>query len=163
MDAITPETKQNRTARPALWLFLVVGVFAYGIVFWLQPSELTSRVINGQNDFVQLYAAARLAGSSNLYNGAALEQIQQEVANLKSEAIHYVRLPFYALFLRPLAWMPYRAAYASFQLINLLCFAWFLRQFVPGCPEIAAYASLSFPLYAMFLNGQDTGIVLALA
>src|SRR5262245_27529184 len=141
----TDRIVDTKRPHPSPWVFLAVGLCVYAIVLWLQPSEITSRIIYAQNDFVQLYAGARLVGSSNLYNNAAVEQIQQEVSGMQSGFIHYIRPPFYAFFLRPLAWIPYRAAYVLFQVINLLCFAWFLARFVPECRELAAFASLSIP------------------
>jgi len=146
-----------------LWLFLIVGLCTYAIVLSIQPWERTERILLGRNDFSQLYAGAKLAGGPDLYNGAAVEQIQREVAGFESADIHYLRLPFYALLLRPLSWLPYRAAYFLFQTINLLCFFWFLWQFIPASRELVVFASLSIPLYAMLQNGQDTGLLLFFA
>ena len=146
-----------------LWLFLIVGVCTYASVIWIQPRENTQRILLGRNDFSQLYAGAKLGGGPDLYNGAAVEQIQREEAGFESAYIHYLRLPFYALLLRPLSWLPYRVAYFLFQAINLSCFFWFLWQFIPASPELVAFASLSIPLYAMLQNGQDTGLLLFFA
>ena len=39
----------------------------------------------------------------------------------------------------------------------------FLWMFVPGCRELAGFASLSIPLMANLQNGQDATICLMLA
>jgi hypothetical protein len=154
---------QNKLNEKPLWLFLIIGLCVYGAVLYFQPWENIERILLGRNDFIQLYAGAKLVGTLNLYNGAALEQIQIEEAGMQSENIHYTRLPFYAFLLQPLTWLPYRAAYTLFQTINLLCFFWFLWQFIPASRELAAFASISLPLYAMLENGQDVGLLLFLA
>jgi hypothetical protein len=159
MNAIAPGKEIN--AAP-LWLFPIVGVCVYVVMLWLLPSESKERMLLGRNDFVAFYAGAKLVGNADPYDGAAVERIQREVAGMQSGHLHYIRLPFYGYFLRPLGWLPYRGAYLLFQAVNLLCFFWFLWQFVPGNRELAAFASLSIPLYAMLQNGQDTGLLLFL-
>ena len=88
------------------WFFVmaaVIGVFVFFVVLLVQPRELTIRMIRGENDFLQLYAGARLNGTAELYSHAANQRINQEAAGVESSAISHSRLPFYSFFLRPLA------------------------------------------------------------
>jgi hypothetical protein len=147
-----------------LVLMAAVGVCVFGIELFLQPREYTDRIVLGQNDFMQLYAGARLMGSSAMYSTSANERIQREAVGVRSDSmLHHSRLPFYSCFLRPLAFLPYRTAYYIFQAISVVCFLLFLGMFVPGCRELAAFASLSIPFFANLQNGQDTTIVLMFA
>jgi len=152
--------KLDKQSPGFLWILAITGICVYSIVLLVQPRDMTERMLLGRNDFVQLYAGAKLAGTPELYSRAAVEQVQREAAGIQSEFIYFLRLPAFAVLLRPLAFLPYRTAYFVFQAISLLCFFWFLWKFVPGCRELAAFASLSIPLYATLQNGQDTALIL---
>ena len=143
-----------------LALLAAIGTLVYVAVLLNQPKEITDRIRLGRNDFIQLYAGAKLAGSPDLYARDAIGRIQREEAGMESGEIYFLRLPAYACALRPLAWLPYLRAYWLFQGISLLCFLAFLWMFVPAARELAAFASLSIPLYATIQNGQDTALVL---
>src|SRR5258705_9154951 len=129
------------------------GICVFAIELLLQPRENTDRITFGQNDFLQLYIGARLIGSSAMYSSSANEQIQREVAGVQSDSIHYSRLPFYACFLRPLTFLPYRTSYYAFQTVSILAFLLFLGMFVPGCRQLAAFASFSIPFFPNLPNG----------
>ena len=151
--------------RNSPWFLLAItltGVCVYAIVLLVQPADTTQRLLLGRNDFIQLYAGAELMGTPELYSREAVERVQREQAGMQSEYIYFLRLPFYAFFLRPLAYLPYRTAYFLFQGMSLLCFFWFLWKFVPDYRPLAAFASLSIPLYATLQNAQDTALVLFL-
>ena len=156
-----PINKQS----PWFLVFLAItGVTVYLIVLLVQPRDITERLILGRNDFMQLYAGGRLAGTSDLYSTSAMYTIQREVVGVRSDTMaHHSRLPFYACLLHPLALLPYRAAYYTFQAFSLLCFFVFLWLFVPESRALAAFASLSIPLFASLQNGQDSTVVLMLA
>jgi hypothetical protein len=143
-----------------LVMIALTGICVYSVVLLVQPADITERLLTGKNDFIQLYAGARLMGSPDLYSRAAVEQVQREAAGIESKYIYFLRLPFYACFLRPLAYLPYTTAYWLFQGISLSCFFWFLWKFVPGCRELAAFASISIPFFATIQNAQDTALVL---
>jgi hypothetical protein len=98
-----------------------------------------------------------------LYSAEANQKVERESAGADSEAILYSRPPFYAWLLRPLAALPYLKAYYVFQAISAGCFFAFLWLFVPQCRELAAFASISIPLFANVQNGQDATIVTLLA
>jgi len=154
----------NKQSPWFLFLMAGVGICVYAIVIFVQPRETTERMILGRNDFMQFYAGGRLSGSPAIYSRDAVQQVMEDVVGVRSDSIsHFSRLPFYSLFMRPLAMLPYRAAYYLFQSISILCFLLFLWMFIPGCRELAAYASLSIPFVANLQNGQDATLVLLAA
>jgi glycosyl transferase family 87 len=121
------------------------------------------RFFPGQNDFLQLYAGAKLSGTPDLYSPAEARRIHRESTGVELVGVYYSRPPFYADLLRPLGWLPYRAAYWTFESISFAAFAVFLILFVPQCKELILFSSLCLPLLSNFLNGQDVTLVLVLA
>jgi len=141
------------------WISAAVGLTLLMFLGLLQRD----RFFPGQNDFLQLYAGAKLSGTTDLYSPAAARRIHRESAGVELEGVYYSRPPFYAAMLRPLAMLPYRAAYWTFQGISFAAFAVFLILFVPQCKELILFSSLCFPLLSNFLNGQDVTLVLLCA
>ena len=66
---------------------------------------------SGRNDFLGLYAGARLAGTPDLYNPAAIREVQIRSIGEAGESLQFSRLPYYAAILKPLSLLPYRTAY----------------------------------------------------
>jgi hypothetical protein len=147
-----------------LVLMAITGSAVFCIVLVAQPRDWTDRILHGQNDFLQLYAGARLNGTPELYSRAANQRIHLEVGGIQADSLsHHSRLPFYSFFLKPLAFLPYRTAYYSFEAISLFSLLFFVWMFLPGCREIAAFASLSIPVFANLQNGQDATLCLMFA
>lgn len=121
-----------------------------------------TRVWAGHNDFMQLYAGGLLAGSSRLYSSEANRAIGEQLGYWMP-SVQFVRLPYYAALLKPLAKLPYQAAYLVFQGICLaaaLVFAWTSRR---RSPAAAWFLLISIPVLTSFANGQDVMLVLALS
>jgi hypothetical protein len=136
---------------------------ALGIVFLLSLGYLQrERALKGQNDFVQLYAGARLAGTPDLYSRAANLAVIKSVQGFTMQTVVYTRPPFYAALLRPLAALPYRVAYALFSLLTLGSILWFVIRFSKECPSLPFFAAISIPLLTALCNGQDTPLLLAI-
>lgn len=129
---------------------------------WAWP--IRKRAVSGENDFLQLYAGARLVGTPQLYDYKAHEQIHIEVteAHTYYPSIYFTRLPYYALILSPLAKLPYKTAYLIWQSISFLAVFSFILLYTREWPETLVLASLSVPLLINFTNGQDVGISAAL-
>lgn len=135
-----------------------------GLIFLVSLALLQrDRFFPGQNDFLQLYAGSRLSGTPDLYSPEAARRIHRESAGVELLGVYYSRPPFYADLLRPLGWLPYRAAYWTFQGLSFAAFIAFLMFFVPQCRELVLFSSLCFPLLSNFLNGQDVTFVLLAA
>jgi hypothetical protein len=121
------------------------------------------RFLPGQNDFLQLYAGAKLSGTPDLYSPTEARRIHRESTGIELVGVYYSRPPFYADLLRPLSWLPYRVAYWTFEALSFAAFGIFLMLFVPQCQELVLFSSLCLPLLSNFLNGQDVTLVLLLA
>lgn len=119
------------------------------------------RVWAGHNDFMQLYAGGTLAGTPELYSSDANRALDQRLG-FWMPSVQYVRPPFYAALLKPLAMLPYRTAYFLFQcacIAAALGFAFLGRRRNRALPWLML---ISIPLLTAFANGQDVVIVLAL-
>ena len=121
------------------------------------------RFLPGQNDFVQLYAGARLSGSPQLYEPEASKKVHVEVLGLWLESVYYSRPPFYAFLLRPLGKLPYPVAYWLFEALSFGALATFLWIWAPRCRELLLFTSLCFAVLSNFLQGQDLAFVLLAA
>ncbi len=121
------------------------------------------RCIRGENDFAAFYAGARLAGTQDLYSPSAAHAIHREVLGKEMESVTFIRPPFYAWLLKPLAGLPYQRAYWLFQVVNLSSFVlavWFLAG---SYRELRCLALIFPPLIVGFVNGQDTLLLLGLS
>jgi len=140
------------------WLSAVLG-----IVFLLALANLQrERAIKGENDFVQLYTAARLVGTPDLYSRTANLAAIKASLGLTMETVVYTRPPFYAVLLKPLAALPYRAAYGVFSLATLASIIWFVARFSTECPALPFFAAMSIPVLTALCGGQDTPFLLAI-
>lgn len=138
------------------WFPVALGVLCLGLLAWPQRE----RAIRGQNDFVSFYTGAKLAGTPDLYSRAANLRAIQSILGFQMEGTTYIRPPFYAILLKPLAALPYRVAWAIFFAATLASILWFVIRFSKECPALPFFASLSIPLLTPLMNGQDTPFLL---
>ena len=133
----------------------------FALALW--AAELPwKRVWAGHNDFMQLYAGALLVGGPQLYSSDANRVIGEQLG-FWMPSVQFVRLPYYAALLKPLAALPYQASYLLFQGVCMaatLAFAWKSRLRSPAVPWLLL---ISIPVLTSFANGQDIMIVLALS
>lgn len=114
----------------------------------------------GRNDFVGNYAGMRLAGTGNLYDRDSHRREQLHAIGEAGET-SYVRLPAYAMALKPLAWLGYRTAYVAWEILSAAAFLGFLTIW----PERSAFTKWfigcwSLPAFVALLNGQDDLLLL---
>lgn len=145
--------------RLSLKVSVASGLLLCGLIGWL----VRDRFLAGANDFAQLYAGGRLVGTPELYTKEGALRVHRESFSAHLESVYYSRPPFYALLLKPLAFLPYRVAFAVFVVLNLLALHWFLFAFGRGSPELLVFAVLYPPLVVSLVTGQDLGLLLALA
>ena len=138
------------------WLPIVLGVAFLLFLAYVQRA----RAIRGENDFVQLYTGAKLAGTPGLYSRTANLATVKETLGFTMDSVVYTRPPFYAGFLKPLALLPYRAAYAVFSLATLASIVWFVARFSKECDSLPFFAAISIPALAALCGGQDTPFLL---
>jgi len=140
------------------WLPIVLG-----IAFLLTLASFQSeRALKGQNDFVAFYTGAKLVGTPDLYSRTANMETIQGILGFPMVGTTYIRPPFYAVLLKPLAALPYRTAYAIFFLASLASVLWFVIRFSRECPSLPFFAAISIPLLTPLCNGQDTPFLLVL-
>jgi len=140
------------------WTPIGLGIACLLLLAWPQRE----RALRGQNDFVSFYAGAKLAATPDLYSRPANLAVIRSLLGFEMEGTTYIRPPFYARMLRPLAALPYRPAWAIFFLANLVSVLWFVARFSRECPALPFFASMSIPLLTPLMNGQDTPFLLAI-
>ena len=136
---------------------LATGFVALVLALW--PSESRRDGFAGHNDFAAFYVGAKLAGSSDLYSSEANARVLARFVGMRSKAVRYLRLPFYALLLKPLAALPYRAAYLIFQALSLAALVGAVGLLARGDTAVLLLACMSMPMAATLLFGQDVGLV----
>jgi hypothetical protein len=140
------------------WSPVALGILFLLSLAWLQRE----RTLAGQNDFVQLYAAAKLVGTPDLYSRPANLAAIHSTLGLTMDTVVYTRPPFYAALLKPLAAFPYRTAYAIFSLATLASILWFVIRFSKECPALPFFAAIGIPLVSALCSGQDTPFLLVI-
>ena len=122
-----------------------------GVMFLLSLVYMQrERTFKGQNDFVQLYTAAKLAGTPDLYSRAANLATIQGILGFTMDGVEVTRPPFYAALLKPLAVFPYRVAYAVFSLATFSSLLWFVIRFSKECSALPFFVAISIPLLSPF-------------
>lgn len=140
------------------WLPVGVSVVFLLVLAYVQRD----RALRGENDFVQLYTGASLVGSPDLYSRPANLAKVKATLGFTMDSVVYTRPPFYASLLKPLALLPYRAAYALFSIATLASFLWFVIRFSKECPALPFFAASSIPILTALCGGQDTPFLLAI-
>lgn len=160
-----PATSGDRCVRlsaPAGALLASLGLLVSAVV--IGPSLAWSlRPGAPRNDFVSSYTAPALLASGGLYD---LKQIENEQAKYgfdrnRQHKLAFLRPPVYALLLKPLAWLPYNAAYLTWLVLSaasLVAVAVLWKHL--GVGWVAAAIAWSPAVAHTFLRGQDTAFLL---
>jgi hypothetical protein len=120
-------------------------------------------MFSGPQDFTAFYLGARHVGTSLLYDPSGTAREQAIVTGASTPMLfHYVRLPFYAVFLRPLDGLPYTTALIIWKILSLAGLA-AAALLVDTSPKVGALA-ISWSVAAMCTLkwGQDAWIPLLL-
>lgn len=150
----------------------VTGMLCLHLLFFF---KLLPRIQRGYPDFTVLYTAATILHDGlghQLYDQHIQYEVQKNFAGQTSRhgALPYIHPPFEALIFLPLTYLPYRQAFAVWDLLNLAALfgvALLLRRSVSALRLIPPWefvvASLAFfPVFACFLQGQDSILILLL-
>src|SRR5215469_10027961 len=113
------------------------------------------RVVQGQGDFLSLYAGAKLAGTPQLYSAAADKDVEQSAAHIWLPSVLYSRPPYYAVLLKPIGALPYRAAYLLFEALNVAALVVFSYFWARRDRWLLALGVISVPVVTALANGQD--------
>ena len=158
-DAADDDRKQDPppglspSTRAAL-LYFCVGLGGLALAGLFVFSVTWPLVIRGHADFLGFYTGAALIGTDGLYSPAANREVQQRLAGFSYHVVQYVRLPFYAAALRPLALLPYQTAYWIFQTLSIAAAVIFVRL-SRGPWQLTAAISVFLPLAFSIIGGQD--------
>ncbi len=148
------------TQEALLWLVLGAGILGLAALFAL--SVEWPRVIRGQTDFLQFYTGAVLAGTDGMYSMAANREAHLRLAGFTTkQGTYFIRPPFYAAVLHPLAFLPYQSAYWVFQAVSIAA-AVILVRLYRGPWQATAAMLLFFPLVVSILLGQDITLIMAI-
>lgn len=118
-------------------------------------------VLLGHNDFSTFYAGSKLAHTPALYDHAIMRREVQALWPDSGDGEVYLRAPFYSVLLKPLAWLPYRAALIAFLCVTLASFLWFVIRFARECAYLPVLAAFSVPMYLNINGGADVPLLLA--
>ena len=137
---------------PAL---ITVGVMTAAAV------QVRSNAPGRLTDFAAFYAGAHLLGEGRLYNSTALQNVERLHTGTYSADHGYVRMPFHAVLLWPLSHLDYEAAEWTWRILLGAAVIGFVALWpVPARWLRLLSICLSLPLFAAFINGQDSPLLL---
>jgi hypothetical protein len=140
-------------------ILLVTAIGCSIVLFLVWPFQRI--YLYGENDFLQFYAGGKLAFTDRLYNPDSITATQIEASGATGPAIgRFVRLPYYAFLLAPLAKLPYLWAYAFWQALNALAVAAAVLLWPFSRVRFGYLTALCLPLYWGFASGQDVSLIL---
>jgi len=158
--------------RPRLIRGFVVGVLCLHLFLFVGARQ---RIAQGHPDFTIFYTAGKLlreGAGSHLYEPQAQLRVQESLGDAASrgQPLPYTHPPFEALIFLPLAFLPYVWAFAVWDALNLILLiglVLWLRRSVRVLQLISiwdiVFSLLAFfPVFACFLQGQDSILQLLL-
>jgi len=154
--SVAAQNKSDATAK------IVLALIGLGFVLVLSMAGLDP-ALRGENDFVPMYMGGKLAGTPELWRTEPYFSFMQQRFGAYNDALTFIRPPFYALMLWPLAQAPYEAAYAVWTLLRVAAlagFVWLWR--IPSRVDAFLFLAVSLPAAAGLLGGQDTAFILFL-
>lgn len=116
------------------------------------------RFFAGTYDFLPRYTQARMVGSPKMYDIEAGYREQDRVVGLHEAGVYHDRLPWQALLMAPLGWLPYLWAYWIWIALDLVCFAaltclWLLPR------NCVLWGATFLPVAICVIMGQDTILI----
>jgi hypothetical protein len=155
--AVGGKVVRSISPEKATRVFLIV--FAIVLWAWLANGQ-KAQALAGQNDFHAFYIGGRLAGTDQLYDRDAFRDESFRTLGFAMTLGEFVRPPYYATLLKPLAAFDYRVAYMIFTGLSLASLIWFVRRFSREFPELILFAAWSVPAAFALGGGQDAPLLL---
>jgi hypothetical protein len=165
IPAAVPEALSLSANKRPVPLYAGLAVMAF-CAFW---TLLGSILVPGArlHDFLNLYAGASLARDgvfAGMHSPDVQLQREREYDPQLKELVPFVRPPFYALFLAPLAWLPFGPAFwvwLGLQAAMLAgTWAWAFRRWGS---DALIFGSMYLPTALGIAHGQDCVLVLLIA
>jgi hypothetical protein len=143
--------------RVLLVLIAIGGIAFWGWRFFTMPRDV--RVCT--TDFSAFYAGGRLAGTPETYSPDAVLAVEDQAVGCHTPNLIFIKPPFYAVLMWPLAQLPFGAAIAIWRVLCLAALGVFLWLW-PG-DRLAHIAGTAWflPAATSFNTGQDVAFVLA--
>ena len=139
-------------------MLVVTGILLRAYLFNHLPYELSVCA----TDFSAFYAGGKLAGSPNLYVPQAAFEVERKAMGCVMENLVFIRPPFYALLMWPLAQLPFMTALVLWRVLGLAAVGAFIWMW-PGDKWIAAAACAWYlPLATNLTVGQDLALILVM-
>ncbi len=140
-------------------------VAAVGLAFVLILSGgVFEWALRGENDFAAFYMGGKLAGTPELWQPMPYFEFMQEQFGAFNDALTFVRPPFYAMMLWPLAQLPYESAYLIWVVLRVGALAGFVLLWrLPSRLDALLFTAVSLPAATGILCGQDSAFVLFFA
>ncbi len=156
-----PRPHASPDARRAVPLYALLAVIAFS-AFWVLLGSFLVTMARA-HDFLNLYTGASLA-RDGVFAGMHVPEVQlqreQEYVPGIPELVPFVRPPFYALFLTPLAWLPFGLAFWAWlgtQFAMLAgTWAWAFRRW--GADALI-FGSMYLPAALGIAHGQDCVLI----
>ena len=114
-------------------------------------------------DFLGLYPGGRLAGSALVYDPPSVMAVQKQAAGVVNPYRLFIRPPFYALLMWPIARLPYRTAFFVYEGLLLAGVVAFLCLWtIPRRALVILACCWSMPLLGSIAIAQDDALLLFL-
>jgi hypothetical protein len=119
------------------------------------------RIFGGVNDFMSFYTGARLSGTPGQFSADAYLREQVRATRWSSPSQIFIRLPVFAMLLRPLGSLSYLRAYYLWQTLSVAAFVAFLIVWPFRDRALLIFAACwSLPFFACLAEGQDVAFAL---
>ena len=143
------------------WRLVMSAVCVLGLAFnTLAMLPALPHILRGDNDFMNFYAGATLAGSPKLYHLADVARVEERFWD-EARALPFARPPFYGILISPLRWFSYQTARRIWLALSLMAVAAFIAVFPARSRWLtAAGCCWSLPLVVCFIMGQDLAFVI---
>jgi hypothetical protein len=145
--------------RALLVLIAAAGVAFWGYRFVTLPHD--DRVCT--TDFSAFYAGGTLAGTPETYSPSAVFAVEDRAVGCHTPNLIFIKPPFYAALMWPLAQLPFPAAIAIWRALILAALGVFLWLWPGDRLAHLAGAAWFLPAATSFNTGQDVAFVLAAA
>jgi len=148
-----------RLRRGLLLLAVAAGVLYWGWRFMTLPRDLSVCT----TDFSAFYAGGKLAGTPQTYSPDAVFAVQDRAMGCHMQNLIFIKPPFYAVLMWPLAQLPFMTALVIWRVLGLAAMGVFLWLW-PGDKLASTAGCVWFlPVATSFNMGQDAAFVLAAA
>ena len=139
---------------------IVIGMALIGIVLRvIALAGMPASQLCG-SDFGVFYAGGVLAGTPELYSPTAVQAIQTREMGCSTASAVYLRLPVYAVMVRPLTWISFWKAFLLWRLASVAAVAVFIWLWPAPRHWTMLACAWSIPLAFSITNGQDSAFLI---